>query len=744
MSSEAKTQQSPTTPESGDEFYLVQLLKLVWARKAWVFAPTVALAAVMAASFFQVREYEASVGLMASVNRRAADFLGAGSLLEAGFGQRDSGAAQTVLTLIRSPAFFQFAAEQLISSKEYDQQIGFLIPKFRRMPDGRAVFEGDNRPAIARILRPENPNRPTAGEVLADYLKNNTTVEMPGLNKKSDEIIISLRTPGKYISVDLVNAVAEYAVQRTTEVDGREIESAKGFLEGQLAGVIEKLSETEKQVVELQIEMLKGMTAEGLSETTLGALSKQLFDWRLEYSQNSRQVAEFSKLLRLGETSRVPASVQAIDDAEAVNALKAQLVGLRSERVAMLRQGYSSRSYRFKLLESQVASLETQITSGIADAGKKPSSYLLQLAKQVEQLTKRNQVLLSLIRSSQLAMKDQVQSHSQKPALDLQLKTLDRKAELEYQTIGRLTQKLMDLEVERLMSSDKLKILFEATLFSARYVSSPFRLVFVGGLVGAMLGLFAVALRDLIRPVVVGQSQLKRFGVPVLESVTYHRVTQSLDRAMGLHLDELLPFHHVLARFSDAKVLSVAGVSIEKNLPDLAAYLAMSGAKMGKKTLLLDLSRKCRRTQLIFGLSGEKRDLAEGLIQGDSPFASVWSQVRPGLDIALGGQDSRRLPFERRAELGQLFSDLRGHYELIIVHLGGVLNHAESQHFLALSDSQILVTRSCLTEQRDVARCLEQIGDSERARTSLLATRLFNAVERVQFMLTTHRSGRSA
>jgi polysaccharide biosynthesis transport protein len=143
-----------------------------------------------------------------------------------------------------------------------------------------------------------------------------------------------------------------------------------------------------------------------------------------------------------------------------------------------------------------------------------------------------------------------------------------------------------------------------------------------------------------------------------------------------------------------------------------AGNLALALAERGRSVILLDLDLRQGKVHAFFEAS-RKPGLAE-LLRGETSFAEVRRTVDLGpgrrLEYVAGGTPpSAPLAVLESAQLKELLTELRGHYDIVLVDSPPVNFVTDALVLSAYADGVILVARSGRTESADLAFAIEQL-----------------------------------
>lgn len=153
----------------------------------------------------------------------------------------------------------------------------------------------------------------------------------------------------------------------------------------------------------------------------------------------------------------------------------------------------------------------------------------------------------------------------------------------------------------------------------------------------------------------------------------------------------------------------------------LALHLALHASRSGMKTLLLDADLRRGRLGEKLGLPTSHAGLAE-LVEQHDPEWSKYVHSVPEADkldfIPKGNTGQRTVDLLPNLLTDQIFSNLKHHYQLIVIDSAPLLPVADSLNFLTPVDHVLMVTRvksTSLTPAGNIAKMLDrQLGPKLR------------------------------
>ncbi len=228
-------------------------------------------------------------------------------------------------------------------------------------------------------------------------------------------------------------------------------------------------------------------------------------------------------------------------------------------------------------------------------------------------------------------------------------------------------------------------------------------LTVLAGLVGLALPLVSITLWDLSRGRVNAPSDVSRgLGLPVAGSlprippavlrrlgspgrrhrVWHHRLTESVDGISARLLRQ--------AEISDRRVILVTSADSAEGKSTLATQLAMSLARNGRRTVLVDFDLRRPAFASVFGVD-ETPGIAE-VLRGECDLSEVVHQTAiEGLCVVTAGRCDRQAMTALANGAGALvFKELRQEYDFVVADSSPVLPVADTRFLSQHADTVLL------------------------------------------------------
>lgn len=264
----------------------------------------------------------------------------------------------------------------------------------------------------------------------------------------------------------------------------------------------------------------------------------------------------------------------------------------------------------------------------------------------------------------------------------------------------RLATAIEQLRAEINTTPDRIRPINDVVVtFSEKY-SNKIRLTIVGTIGALLAGIFLVAFwESRSRRITTSEEVLDHFGMNVVGTVP------APPKRMGLALSKADDdaWQNVLTESVDAfrtqlvfrarnhshQVIMVSSADSGEGKTSLACHLALSLARSGQKTLLIDADLRNPTVNHLFEIPLEP-GLSEVILGTKSANETIQRSTSPGLWILPAGRCSRRV-VELLAQdtLKNLFGDLRNEFDFIIVDSSPILLVADPLLIAQQSDGVV-------------------------------------------------------
>lgn len=242
---------------------------------------------------------------------------------------------------------------------------------------------------------------------------------------------------------------------------------------------------------------------------------------------------------------------------------------------------------------------------------------------------------------------------------------------------------------------------------------------------GAMLGVGYAVLELLLRPTLLKTEDMERYyNLEVLGEIPsrskYFQKKRNLlltsedDDHVPEILDNYVSLAHILkARLSKMEHPCVYVTSADQNegKTTVAAYLAVQLAEIGVKVLVVDFDTRNPKLGGLFLNKVEYPNSINALYRGDAVTEDAITHLTANLDILPAVLERIPLPFDD--SLLQIVSDLKQHYDVVLMDTAPVGLVADTMSLNQLADVALLVVRfdgSSLETIRDAMGRLDKSG----------------------------------
>ena len=558
--------------------------------------------------------------------------------------------------------------------------------------------------------------------------------------------IVGIRTTGSSepLAVDTANYTAEEFVNYNTAERNKEIRQAVRFIEGRIIETEQELREAEGELEEfkrkhtetlsLQLEEVGGLR-EQIENLGRKIASLEEAVEQLETMNGVDQYFAFSPAFtEVGDPQISPLEQQVLQLIVQINQSKRE----RSELLSYLTE--ESREVRLNAL--QAVELEKSAQEIIGSLLRRYAALGYELVQQRRALVERQ---------------DQLQAV---PEVIRQLESWQAQVTLKRDAINLLQRRLQDAEIQKAGEIQEISIVERATGAAAWPQPSRFFKALIGMLIGTILGgVFAMILESMDTSIGTIEDVEQHVKLPVLGVIPHldtgtvsenvlrddmgsDITTGDLENISTLctHFDLTAPVSEafrtmraqleVLLKRNHWKTLMVTSSVLREGETNTACNLAIVFAQAGHRTLLIDADVRRPRVHKVFGLSNTPglTEVLLGVTDWESATRSMDdlilgkiglnnTQITPGLEYLLLLTSGRKV--DRPAELlnlerfGSLLSEMRDHYDIIIVDVPPALPVAEASQLSPGIDATLLAYQIGRIGREVLNRCknrLEAMG----------------------------------
>ncbi len=564
--------------------------------------------------------------------------------------------------------------------------------------------------------------------------------------RKGTSDIVGIHTTGSSepLAVDTANYTAEEFVNYNTAERNKEIRQAVRFIEGRIIETEQELRETEGELEEFKRKNTETLS---LRLEEVGGLREQIDNLGRKIASLEEAVEQLETMTGVDQYFAFSPAFTEVGDPQ-ISPLEQQVLQLivqinqskreRSELLSYLTE--ESREVRLNAL--QTVALENSAQEIIGSLLRRYAALGNELVQQRRALVER-QILLQSV-----------------PEVIRQLESLQGQVALRREAITLLQRRLQDAEIQKAGEIQEISIVERATFASAWPQPSRLFKALIGLLIGTILGgVFAMILESMDTSIGTIEDVEQYVKLPVLGVIPHLEVTTVSENVMRddlgsdvtsgdlenistlcTHFDLTAPVSEafrtmraqleVLLKRNSWKTLMVTSSVLREGKTNTACNLAIVFAQAGHRTLLIDADVRRPRVHKVFGLSNTPglTEVLLGVTDWESATRSMDdlilgkiglnnTQITPGLEYLLLLTSGRKV--DRPAELlnlerfGALLSEMRDHYDIIIVDVPPALPVAEASQLSPGIDATLLAYQIGRIGREVLNRCksrLEAMG----------------------------------
>ncbi|MCO5143358.1 MAG: AAA family ATPase [Oligoflexia bacterium] len=364
-------------------------------------------------------------------------------------------------------------------------------------------------------------------------------------------------------------------------------------------------------------------------------------------------------------------------------------------------------------------------------------------------LEKKAEALKLKIKSGKKILREIVSVDSTKPLLQKELEALYKQREVQYQLFSDLKREVLSLDIQKISSNNKVKILERPVPGSARATKNLASTVIKRSIFAAIVAYLLAFGIEFMNPVVRSRKDLMGFPLAYLGSIP------NLDRRRGrgflktmfysifryrrrrsnksfTHTLELLPdsfediiFKNLRARVLNFKVttdrspqvVSVMSAGAGEGKTSICSNLAKSIAMSGKRVLLIDADLRRRSLTIAQGLQVES-GLSDYLAKPNNESEkTIVKKLYDNLDILPAGQlsnESTELISSKHFK--EVVEAMKHFYDIILIDSPPALPYSEVIQIAKLSDLVIFSVRSKKTQLDAFDQVMEKLQFSTSTR----------------------------
>lgn len=695
------------------------LLRNKWILLAFLFVFSITAAAL---ALYQIPVYESQGTIIISESKDRYSYAGSdlSNLLTSTYGIGVGSTIANELQILKSRSLSMELADSLME-KEYSDSGKKFPLLWRAYPEDSTTTSQDT---VARRIR--------------------QTLTASQVDREADIVNLTFQSPSPEEAAFIVNLTMNTYSRLSTEQNRAMATSALSFLNAERDRIESQLEATEQELQEFmdetQLVAIDPQTEELI--TTMSALEsrKQEIDVQLVAVNSAIEQYE----AQLDEIKPGLADQYSEGIAPILQNFQYALKELETERILLLAKNPELREQpnhpQVKSLNQQIAAIKEEIKNTASRLVDNNSDLYLSFLNTGEGgLTSR------IIETTQKLLElkvEKAQYETQQRVLNERIQSLNTRFEGLPENIIQLARLKRDVKINEelylLVSNQYAEMsLWEKTQFGmgrpldyAVIPNNPVKpqkklWVLVGFLIGGVLGVGFIFIKETMDDTIKSSDTLKAFNVPFLGNVPDFNITGEIDTEKKQEVEgkmvsnQLMTFLDHISPISEAyrrlrinvvyanpdkqyKVLMVTSSTKSEGKSTIAANLAVTFAEAGRKVLVVDLDLRRPTQHKVFGENKEP-GLVEMVFHQSDFKDAVKHTIAPNVDLVTVGQktpepasvlDSRRLK--------ETIDELKDHYDHIILDTAPYGIISDSASLLRLVDGLILVSRFNVTTLREL------------------------------------------
>lgn len=519
-------------------------------------------------------------------------------------------------------------------------------------------------------------------------------------------LLISYRSPDPKLAANVANGVARSYIEHTFDLRFKASSSLSEFMEKQIEELKAKMERSTSALAQFERELNVINPEEKTS-----ILSARLLQLNTEYTnaQADRVRKEAaSNSLRTGTLEAAQSSSQG----ESLRKLAEHLAEAQ-EKFAQVQAQYGANHPEYKKAATQVAAIQNQLEHTRSNISQR-------VGVEYREAVNREQML-------QKAVADTKAEFDRLNARSFQYQQLKRDADADKKLYEEIATKIKEAGINANFQNSSIRL---ADLARAAvkpvFPNIPLNLV-LAFLFSSLLGVGAAVLADVLDNTVRDPEETARAlntqVVGTLPSVKAWRKRLTPITANGDASNALVTLDNAdnsIAGFAESirtlrnsillsdfdrrlKSILVTSASPAEGKSTTAAYLALSHAQQGKKTLLIDGDLRRPSIHKRFDLPDDTG--LSNILLGETTWRDAVLPI-PGvknLDVIAAGPTSRRAADIVGSSISDLVDEMAREYDLVILDAPPLLGFAESLQMCTGVDGVLIVARAGETNRRSLA-----------------------------------------
>jgi tyrosine-protein kinase Etk/Wzc len=321
------------------------------------------------------------------------------------------------------------------------------------------------------------------------------------------------------------------------------------------------------------------------------------------------------------------------------------------------------------------------------------------------------------------------------PETQQEILRLTRDVEVNQQIYVQLLNTVQELNIVRAGTVGNVRILDKAEVLGGPVKPKRKRIVIIAILLGFMLGVGVVWLRNALRRGIENPDELEKIGLPVYASVPLSAVQQKLDRQRKRSSSDSDETYHLLAAKasndpaieairslrtsmhfamleSEENILMVTGPAQNVGKSFITSNLAAVYAESGKRVLLIDADMRKGYMDELFHMK-DMKGLSEYLSKQISRDEAVQQTVMPGLDfISCGTVPPNPSELLMQPEFQELIEWGADKYDLVVIDSPPILSVTDATLIGRHAGINMLVAKHEITTTKELLATIRRCKQS--------------------------------
>ena len=565
-------------------------------------------------------------------------------------------------------------------------------------------------------------------ESIAQFLKTVTNIRTSRNN-----IFVDVTTLDDFTSMTLANFIAVEFEKNINEKDSDGLTSLENLLKEKIEQTKTKLKKNELMLINFKKQ--NGIAQSGQTGTSLSRemykIEARIEDINLKIETNRKLIDSYQEKLDKHNTSLLKADSDVASKTTTIKLLKNQLNHLGQQKALMLSQSYSPSHWLLQEVSEKIKKIKDQLNESLQTSLKNTShnndsgefERMQNAISSLESQNKKLEIQIPLLKKKRENITSKLSVVPKAEQLNLMLQ---RNVNLDYKNFERLQQKLNEIEIQKASIDKKIHINHLSRL-PQEVSRTPLTLKLIFSLfVSVFLGIIISLMIEMLDSTIKSKTDIENLGItflgeiPIISAKKKTVVNKSPEQLVCLAPNSSI--NSILFDFIRSKVesvrhksgrthntITVTSVNAGEGKSFVASNLAISLAKLGKKTVLIDCDLRCPSVHCYFDTQNElglvdlfesEAFLKDVLQKNDSP--------RPDLITSGWGTHDPTVIFSG-ANFRILLKFLRSKYDYVIIDSPPVNAVPDASILSQISDSVIMVAKSRSTSKQDFLEAQQKL-----------------------------------